>query len=93
MNPFEAYLEKASDHQKAAVNCLIDAIRDVLKPGMEEHGLFISLISKADLLGHRPVTLWTNLDDAGKIQHLEYTLDRIRKKGFKPDKPKKGKNP
>jgi hypothetical protein len=77
---FTKFIETATDQQKAAIHCLFDAISDVMKTSMKDCGLFISLISEADLLGHRPVTYWTNLTDTGKITHLEYTLQRIRKK-------------
>jgi hypothetical protein len=46
------------------------ATAEVLKTTMKDCGLVVTLISHADLLGHRPVTYWTNLSHGRLTQHL-----------------------
>lgn len=69
-----------TEQKKAAVGCVSD-LMTAIKDSHGPFGMICFFISEQDLLGHRPVTIWSNFTiDEQQTIYEDYIANRLRMK-------------
>ncbi len=69
-----------TDHQQTAACCIAELLEEVRK-SKDNFGMMLYFISEADMLGDRPVTIWSGLTIRSQRELFEdYVLGRLKMK-------------
>jgi hypothetical protein len=70
-----------TERQKAAACCVAELLDEIAKHKDNNFGMALLFISEPDMLGDRPVTVWTGLSpDVLRQQFEDYMLKRLKMK-------------